>query len=83
MYSSAKLPCSRVYTPGLSVILFNTDEKMQESAWQGRDRDGQVPRTDTGTRSAAAGTADGGEEEIWGEEKKKGKIREEASMRKK
>lgn len=71
MYSSAKLPCSRVYAPGLLVILFNTDEKMQESAWQGRDRDRQVPRTDPGTRSATAGTADGGEEDVWGEEKRK------------
>lgn len=71
MYSSAKLPCSRVYAPGLLVILFSTDKKMQESARQGRDRDGQVPRTDPGTCSAAAGTADGGEEDIWGEEKRK------------
>lgn len=59
---------------------------MQESAWQGRGRDRQLPRTDTGACSAAAGTASappafGGEENGWG--RKKRVIREEASMRNK
>ena len=59
---------------------------MQESAWQGGGRDGQLPRMDTGACSAAAGTASaasalGGEEDVlW---RKKRMIREEASMRNK
>lgn len=60
---------------------------MEESAWQGRGRDTQMPRTDTGACSAAAGTASaapvlGGEKNVLGR-KKKGVIREEASMRNK
>lgn len=59
---------------------------MQESAWQGRGRDGQLPRRDTGACSAAAGTASaaptlGGEEDVLG--RKKRMIREKANMRNK
>lgn len=59
---------------------------MQGSAWQGRDRDGQLPRRDTGACSAAAGTASaalalGEEEDVLG--RKKRMIREEANMRNK
>ena len=48
---------------------------MQESAWQGGGRDGQLPRMDTGACSAAAGTASaasalGGEEDVLWRKKK-------------
>jgi len=58
---------------------------MQESAWQGRSRDRQLPRADSGAYSATAGTASaapvlGGEKDVSGR-KKKTMIREEANMR--